>query len=131
EYLEETHPSPPILPRDPYLRARTRMLAQMINSGIQPFQNLETRNRVKELGGDPKAWSASWIQAGLAAGGQGIGASTGGGWGGRTSDDGRRVPGAAARDGAPVQGGSRAHAHAPPHRRRLRRAPRVRRRPRR
>jgi len=77
EYLEETHPSPPILPRDPYLRARTRMLAQMINSGIQPFQNLETRNRVKELGGDPKAWSASWIQAGLAAVEQVIGATAG------------------------------------------------------
>ena len=67
EYLEETHPIPPLLPRDPYLRARARMLAQMINSGIQPFQNLATRNRVKELGGDPKAWSAHWIGVGLLA----------------------------------------------------------------
>jgi maleylpyruvate isomerase len=67
EYLEETHPIPPLLPIDPYLRARARMLAQMINSGIQPFQNLETRNRVKELGGDPKAWAAHWIGTGLLA----------------------------------------------------------------
>jgi maleylpyruvate isomerase len=67
EYLEETHPVPPLLPTDAYLRARARMVAQMINSGIQPFQNLETRNRVKELGGDPKAWSAQWIGSGLAA----------------------------------------------------------------
>jgi maleylpyruvate isomerase len=67
EYLEEVHPVPPLLPRDPYLRARARGIAQMVNSGIQPFQNLETRNRVKQLGGDPKAWSAVWITHGLAA----------------------------------------------------------------
>lgn len=67
EYLEEIHPIPPLLPRDSYLRARARMVAQMIISGIQPFQNLETRNRVTELGGDPKTWTARWLQAGLVA----------------------------------------------------------------
>jgi maleylacetoacetate isomerase len=39
EYLEETVPRPSLLPADPYLRARTRQLAEIVNSGIQPFQN--------------------------------------------------------------------------------------------
>ena len=32
EYLEERWPDPAILPRDPYLRARTRALAEISNS---------------------------------------------------------------------------------------------------
>ena len=39
-YLEERFPSPPLLPADPWLRARARQLAEMVNAGIQPFQNL-------------------------------------------------------------------------------------------
>jgi maleylpyruvate isomerase len=67
EYLEERWPEVPLLPRDPYLRARTRMLAEIVNSGIQPLQNLSTTNRVKEIGGDPVAWPRHFISAGLAA----------------------------------------------------------------
>ena len=67
EYLEERHPVPPLLPSDPYLRARARMVAEMIVSEIQPFQNLATRNRIKELGQDPKAWTARWLTEGLTA----------------------------------------------------------------
>jgi len=67
EYLEERWPDPPLLPRDPYLRARTRMLAEIVNSGIQPLQNLSTTNRVKDLGGDPAEWTRHFIGAGLAA----------------------------------------------------------------
>ncbi|EDQ91880.1 uncharacterized protein MONBRDRAFT_21180 [Monosiga brevicollis MX1] len=44
EYLEETRPEIPILPRDPVLRAKAsravRMLTEIITSGIQPVQNL-------------------------------------------------------------------------------------------
>ena len=39
EYLEERFPAPPLLPTDPWLRARARQLAEIVNSGIQPFQN--------------------------------------------------------------------------------------------
>jgi maleylpyruvate isomerase len=67
EYLEERWPEVPILPRDLYLRARARMLAEIVNSGIQPLQNLSTLNRLKELGGDPAAWTPGFISAGLAA----------------------------------------------------------------
>ena len=67
EYLEETVPDPPLLPRDPYLRARARMLAEMVNSGIQPYQNLTVLRHVKARGGDEKAWAKHWIGAGIAA----------------------------------------------------------------
>jgi maleylpyruvate isomerase len=67
EYLEERWPEHPILPRDPYLRARSRALAEIINSGVQPLQNLSTTNRVKELGGDDAAWTRHFIEKGLHA----------------------------------------------------------------
>jgi maleylpyruvate isomerase len=66
EYLDERWPARPILPRDPYLRARARALAEIVNSGIQPLQNLATQNRVKEMGGDPDVWTKQFIEKGLA-----------------------------------------------------------------
>jgi maleylpyruvate isomerase len=65
EYLEETHPTPPLLPRDPYLRARVRQLAEVVNSGIQPLQNTSTQKRIKELGADEKVWTHHFIDKGL------------------------------------------------------------------
>jgi maleylpyruvate isomerase len=67
EYLDERFPEPAILPEDLYLRARTRLLAEIINSGIQPLQNLTTTNQVKALGGDAAVWPKSFIADGLAA----------------------------------------------------------------
>jgi maleylpyruvate isomerase len=67
EYLDERWPDPPILPRDPFLRARARALAEIINSGIQPLQNSNTLRRVKALGGDDAAWIRPYIADGLAA----------------------------------------------------------------
>ncbi|AKQ63641.1 Maleylacetoacetate isomerase [Myxococcus hansupus] len=68
EYLEERFPAPALLPADPFLRAKARMLAEMVNSGIQPLQNLSVMQRLKqELGADDKAWSAYWNARGLEA----------------------------------------------------------------
>ncbi len=67
EYLEERWPEVPLLPRDLYLRASARMLAEVVNSGIQPFQNMSTQARVKALGGDAAAWTVGFLSAGLAA----------------------------------------------------------------
>ena len=47
EYLEERFPEPPLLPRDRYLRARARGLAEIVNSGIQPHQNLSTTRKLE------------------------------------------------------------------------------------
>ncbi len=67
EYIEERWPAKPILPRDAYLRARTRMLAEIVNSGIQPLQNLTTTTQVTAFGGDATVWPKSFISSGLAA----------------------------------------------------------------
>ncbi len=67
EYLEETHPSPPLLPPDPYGRARVRHLAEIQNTTIQPLQNLSVLNKVKELGGARDPWAQDFIARGLSA----------------------------------------------------------------
>lgn len=67
EYLEERYRTPALLPADPLLRARARMLSEMVNSGIQPLQNLSVLQLVKsELKGDDKAFAAHWNMRGLA-----------------------------------------------------------------
>lgn len=67
EYLEEVFPEPPLLPRDPYLRGKVRQLVEVVNAGIQPFQNLATTTRLRQLGVDPDAWVKEWIRRGLEA----------------------------------------------------------------
>jgi maleylpyruvate isomerase len=67
EYLEETHPTPPLLPRDPIARARVRQLAEIVNSGIQPHQNLPVLSGVGKLGGDGPTWARGFITDGLSA----------------------------------------------------------------
>ncbi|XP_041353458.1 maleylacetoacetate isomerase-like isoform X2 [Gigantopelta aegis] len=65
EYLEETRPEVPLLPKDPAVRAKARALAEIINSGIQPLQNVNVRNKV----GEEKAheWVKYWIERGFTA----------------------------------------------------------------
>jgi len=71
EYLEErfggSPGSVPLLPQDLYLRARARGLAEIVNSGIQPHQNLTTTNKLKALGVDDAAWVKGFIADGLTA----------------------------------------------------------------
>ena len=71
EYLEEVAPEPPLLPRDPIARARARQLAEVVNSGIQPLQNLAVMQMLmRDHGLDreaTQAWSRHWIDRGFAA----------------------------------------------------------------
>ena len=67
EFLDETSGKAGLLPKDPFLRARARALAELVNSGIQPLQNLATTRRVKALGGDDAQWARDFIRAGLEA----------------------------------------------------------------
>lgn len=71
EYLEETHPSPPLLPRSPADRARVRAIALAIACDIHPLDNLRVLVYLeKRLGHDQKtrdAWFAHWIDLGFAA----------------------------------------------------------------
>jgi maleylacetoacetate isomerase len=69
EYLEETHPEPPLLPRDPAGRARVRALALDIACEIHPLNNLRVlRYLVRELKvseDDKNRWYRHWVETGL------------------------------------------------------------------
>ena len=71
EWLEERFPGTPLLPADPFARARVRGLAQMVVSDIQPLQNLSVTNHLRDEQGWPPeriaAWLRRWVGAGMAA----------------------------------------------------------------
>lgn len=71
EYLEETHPEPPLLPADPAGRARVRALAQIIACEIHPLNNLRVLGYMTselEITEEAKsAWYRHWIAEGLVA----------------------------------------------------------------
>ena len=71
EYLEETHPEPPILPKDPVGRARVRALALISAADIHPIQNLRVMAYLREKFDQSEeaafAWSRHWIETGFDA----------------------------------------------------------------
>jgi maleylpyruvate isomerase len=70
EYLDETRPEPPLLPRDPVARAHVRAFAQVIACDVHPVQNHEVLNRLRALGHDEEqvnGWAREVIAEGLAA----------------------------------------------------------------
>ena len=69
EWLDETHPTPPLLPTDPLRRARVRAFAFAIACDIHPVQNLRVIAAVRELGGEEaaQAWAKRVNAEGLAA----------------------------------------------------------------
>ncbi len=50
EWLDETHPEPPLLPEDPLRRAQVRAFAQVLACDTHPVQNLKVLARLRELG---------------------------------------------------------------------------------
>jgi maleylacetoacetate isomerase len=71
EYLDDTHPAPPLLPADPAGRARVRSLAQVVACDLHPLGNLRVlQYLVTQFGADDAAkgvWSRHWINNGLEA----------------------------------------------------------------
>jgi maleylpyruvate isomerase len=70
EWLDETHPEPPLLPKDPLRRARVRAFAQALACDTHPVQNLKVLARLRELGvGEDKvtAWAGWANREGLSA----------------------------------------------------------------
>ena len=71
EYLEETHPQPPLLPPSPADRAQVRALALAIACDVHPLNNQRVLNYLRApLGHDEtqvNAWYAHWITRGFGA----------------------------------------------------------------
>lgn len=71
EYLEETHPQPPLLPADPLSRAWVRSLALTIACDIHPLNNLRVLRYLQQdmgISDDHKnRWYRHWCEQGLAA----------------------------------------------------------------
>lgn len=71
EYLDECHPTPPLLPADAAGRARVRALAQLVACEMHPLNNLRVLTYlVDELGASDDAklrWYYHWIAAGFSA----------------------------------------------------------------
>jgi maleylacetoacetate isomerase len=69
EYLDETHPEPPLLPREPLQRAQVRALAQLVACEIHPLNNLRVlKYLVRELKVEEEAknaWYRHWVRDGL------------------------------------------------------------------
>jgi len=68
QYLDKVHPDVALLPTEPLLYAKALQLAEIINAGIQPLQNLSVlqflnrQDSSKELS---MSWARSVIQRGL------------------------------------------------------------------
>lgn len=67
EWAEETHPKPSLFSGDFAQRARIRQLAEIINSGTQPLQNLNASYFHSSDPEEQKRWNRHWIRNGLQA----------------------------------------------------------------
>jgi len=70
EWLDETHPEPPLLPKEPLRRAKARAFADVLACDTHPVQNLKVLARLRELGlSEDKvtAWAGWANREGLAA----------------------------------------------------------------
>jgi maleylacetoacetate isomerase len=71
EYLDELHPDPPLLPRQPLERARVRAACQLIACDIHPLGNSGVQAALRDrFGADEvarNAWTAHWIARGFEA----------------------------------------------------------------
>jgi maleylacetoacetate isomerase len=71
EYLDETHPLPSLLPKDPVARAKVRALAQIIACEIHPLNNTAPlrylKNQLSQEQSAIDAWYHHWVLEGFEA----------------------------------------------------------------
>ena len=70
-YLDETHPNPPLLPKDPIARARARALAEIVACDIHPLNNTSPLRYLKRVMHQEQsaidAWYHHWVTEGFEA----------------------------------------------------------------
>lgn len=71
EYLDETHPTPPLLPADAAGRAQVRAMAMALACDLHPLNNLRVlKYLVNDMGAEESqkmTWYRHWTQTGLEA----------------------------------------------------------------
>ncbi len=71
EWLEDSFPTPPLLPPEPVGRAHVRAMAALIGCDIHPLNNLRVGKALREtFAADQSAvdaWAARWIRPGFEA----------------------------------------------------------------
>ena len=71
EYLDETHPEPPLLPKEPIARAKVRALAELIACDIHPLNNTSPLRYLKRDMGQEQStidtWYHHWVITGFEA----------------------------------------------------------------
>jgi maleylacetoacetate isomerase/maleylpyruvate isomerase len=70
EWLEETHPEPPLLPKSPRDRAAVRAMAGIVACDIHPLNNTRVARALAKMGHDQAAilaWIQRWIAEGFDA----------------------------------------------------------------
>jgi maleylpyruvate isomerase len=71
EWLEETYPTPALLPADPFERAQVRAMAAVVGCDVHPINNKRILDYLRQqFGADEaaiNAWCGMWISAGFDA----------------------------------------------------------------
>jgi maleylacetoacetate isomerase len=71
EYLDETHPDPPFLPKEPVARAKARALADIVACDIHPLNNVSPLRYLKRAMHQEQAaidaWYHHWVTEGFEA----------------------------------------------------------------
>jgi maleylacetoacetate isomerase len=69
DYLDSLAPAKRLFPADPRARATVLQICELLNSGIQPLQNLKVHKELKSVYGfndeQIKQWTAHWIDKGF------------------------------------------------------------------
>ena len=71
DYVDQRWPHPRLFPLDPWERSQVIEICELMNSGIQPLQNLGVSKKLKcqfnAQGKDVNQWNHFWISKGLEA----------------------------------------------------------------
>src|SRR6202034_940429 len=71
EYLDQTHPEPPLLPKDPIARAKARALADLIACDLHPLNHTSPPRHLKHDWHQEQsridAWYHHWLMTGFEA----------------------------------------------------------------